>query len=140
MKNSRIKLLMYLHYFQSFGQFEIFKFDHPQSSVQGRASRVQHPEPSIQAPASRVLCPESFVESPASNTCVQSRRTPVCLSKNIGWTERRIFLKWFLFIFCIEQECIARNQEFQFVSLTKAVHKKKSRFIFYMNRFDSDES
>ena len=77
MKNSRIKLLIYRHCFQSFGKltstvklsFNIHslasRVQHPASSFQRRASRVQRQESSVQRPESRVQCPESSVHSPA---------------------------------------------------------------------------
>ena len=64
MQNSRMKLLIWLNCFRSFGQFQILKFQLPQSSV-------HHPASWVQSLSSRV-------QSPATNFCVQSSGIPVC--------------------------------------------------------------
>ena len=56
------------------------------------------------------------------------------ISKHTGWSKRRIFLQGFPFSFCVKGKCVARNVEFQFVYLTKAVLKSTSNVIFYMKK------
>ena len=72
MKNSRIKWLIYLRRFQSFGKFKILKFQRPASRFQHSGFRVQRLESKVQL-LEWVQRPES-----SSNTCVLSTGIPVC--------------------------------------------------------------
>ena len=75
-KNSRMKLLILLHCFQSLRQFKILKFyvhklassfQSPASVVQRPASRVQGPGSRVQSSEFRVQTPASSIQSPAWN-------------------------------------------------------------------------
>ena len=59
-----------------------------------------------------------------------------CISKHTDWEKRRKCLS----AFCVEKRCITRNEEFQFVRLTKALLKTTSKTIFYMKKVDLNES
>ena len=60
------------------------------------------------------------------------------MESNTGWVKEGYSCKWFLFtICCVERTCITRNEEFQFVYLTKAVLKTLPNAIFDMKKVEN---
>ena len=119
MENSRMKLLIYLHCFQNFGQLKTLtstvyhpecSAQWPQSSFQRPMSRAhcpqssfqhpQRPESSVMSPLSRVQDPKTSVQSQASRiqspaSSVQSSASNTCVQSPEIPVCRNYVIKWY---------------------------------------------